>query len=379
MSIRSKIRSNKVVRLFGRIVLKWLNFPSRLYVALIIGIQNYFLRGVFFFFSHTKINPKQSILILRSHYRPGSKEKTERELSTEYYNLTLTLEESRLIQFDEYFYDLHYQKKLFPFGDLQLLKKCVFGKYKAIILSSFNDVGLGYPKKEVLVYISRKLGIPIFTIWWDSAGEELATKLKEYERFTYCNVFMDKKQDALISGNKIINMGFTPQAISLFNPYNNVRDIDVAFLGSVNSYRSNRLPYIRAINELAKSGFKCMVGGGTSDQRLTMEEYASIFRRSKIVVNFSMSVGDQHQCKGRVTEAIRSGALLLESENDETARKFVRYRDYIPFQSPEDLHEKLKHYLSNDAERLDITSQAYVTCQSCCTGDIFWKKILKEL
>ena len=89
---------------------------------------------------------------------------------------------------------------------------------------------------------------------------------------------------------------------------------------------------------------------------LTFEEYAEILNRSKISLNFSMSL-DCHQLKGRVLEIISSEALLMETENDQTSQIFKNKKEYVSFSNHKDMIEKIKLYLREDTLRLKIARQ----------------------
>lgn len=376
----------KILSRFGMIkssalhALDLLTTLKRFFTNLILILQNATLSILFLYFSQAKIDKRDRILIIRSKYRPGSKEKSERELSTEYYNLSLTLKESILTEFDEYFYDVDYRGRSFPFGDIQLFRKCAMRGYKAIVLSSYSPSKAGLPKKVTFDNLSTSLDIPIFFISWDSVGSASDVRLKSIANFTYCNVFVDLKQKNSKSLKKSLDLGFTPLPECLFYRGNEIRDIDVSFLGSTSAYRTNRKKYLNVIDTLEKKGYRCVIGGGTSaNSRMKMSDYAEIYRRSKVVINFSESVNGAHHIKGRVFEAIASGALLLESDNEETAKMFCRHLDYVPFFDPEDLLKKLEFYLSNPSERDKVASKAFSKYQSNYTGFIFWKVILDEV
>lgn len=336
------------------------------------------LNFIFLFYSTAKKDKKDRILIIRSFYRPGAIQRSDREWSNEYYNLSLTLKEICLIDFDEYFYDLNYRQKPFPFGDLDLLQKVALGNYKAIILSSYPLARLGFPKNSTFVYLREKIQIPIFLISWDSIGKLSNENLRKMDQFAYRIVLMDIKSDETET-LKVMDLGFTPLPNSLFYQGKGYRDIDVTFLGSTNSYRSTRNSYIEALSALEQKGHKCVIGGGTSTSRVTMETYAEIYRRSKIVVNFSESVNGKHQIKGRVFEAIATGALLLESENNLTASTFKPYKDYVPFIDSEDLVRKAEFYLSNPEQLENIVSHSLRTYDRCYTSLKFWSSILQEI
>ena len=90
--------------------------------------------------------------------------------------------------------------------------------------------------------------------------------------------------------------------------------------------------------------------------QVTHEVYASLMGRSKISINLSYSVSC-HQLKSRVLEAMLSGALLFESENEQTSKLFVPMKDYVQFSSKEDLAVKIAYYLEHENELKEIRTR----------------------
>lgn len=173
-----------------------------------------------------------------------------------------------------------------------------------------------------------------------------------------------------------------------------VRDIDVSFVGRVNGFYEYRKPILDFIKEKAIDIF---LSGSGFERKLSNAEYASVMRRSKIVINFSSfeskSAWDYHyvtnvyhsdkenqnHLKVRVFEAIEAGALLFESENNITSSWFIPYDHYIPFSNKEDLLEKLEYYLSNEEERVRISSAAHDYAQQHYHPEMYWRNIFAML
>jgi spore maturation protein CgeB len=164
---------------------------------------------------------------------------------------------------------------------------------------------------------------------------------------------------------------WAPQDDGLFKPAHN-KDIDISFMGQIGDYRSYRAT---SINHLRKSGINGFFSTEDRSAQVSHEDYASIMGRSKIVINFSQSV-DGHQSKGRVMEAIRSGALLLESENNQTSELFLLGEHYISFVDEHDLLEKAQYYLINDDKRDKIAQAARSYLIENYSNNRFWSKVL---
>jgi spore maturation protein CgeB len=100
------------------------------------------------------------------------------------------------------------------------------------------------------------------------------------------------------------------------------------------------------------------IGGlvGT-DKFLTNEDYAREIATSKIVVN-TQTMPTRIQLKGRVSQVISCGTFLLEQDNHES-RKYLEGVPVVFWSQKDELVEKIKFYLENDAERERIA----VTCR----------------
>jgi hypothetical protein len=168
---------------------------------------------------------------------------------------------------------------------------------------------------------------------------------------------------------------WTPEDPALY--FNDVKTIDVSFIGSLNGYRNVRLNYI---NYLRGNGIPVIVSGGQREHKLDADSYAKQIRTSKININFSESAYPNiHQCKGRVFETMASNSLLLESENVATRRKAVPGVHYIEFKSEIDLKEKILYFLNNSTERNDIAERGYNLYNQKYTAGVYWKTIFERI
>jgi len=162
-------------------------------------------------------------------------------------------------------------------------------------------------------------------------------------------------------------------SIKLFKP--SEKTIDVAFSGRVGNYRSHRREYLLYLMECNVAGF---IGAFGSDFDLTAEEYYKILAKAKIGLNFSYSVNN-HQIKGRIFETMLSRAMLLETENPQTASLFEEGKDYVSFSSKEDMVDKIRYYLKNDEERMRIAENGRRKMIECYNHQIYWDKILEKV
>lgn len=158
---------------------------------------------------------------------------------------------------------------------------------------------------------------------------------------------------------------------------NVVKDIDVSFVGSIGSPWSDRA---NTINKIKEAGINIWAGGGRGPgyDNLSIDEYANMFRRSKICLNLSYGHG-RPQRKGRSFEIAASGAFMLtncpEMFNGKEGNWFDENVDYVSF-NDNNLIEKIHYYLNNDSERNEIADNIYNKYMSYYAPNHFWSKIL---
>ena len=151
------------------------------------------------------------------------------------------------------------------------------------------------------------------------------------------------------------------------------QDVPVSFIGSVNTAERNQ-----CISFLMANKVPIMVRGGQRMEQLSHEQYASFIRRSKININFPWCNGSFDQCKGRVYEALACNSLLLERKNNATNQLFVPGKEYIEFENPQDLAQKIIHYLNNEQERATIAENGYKKFQEKYIAKTFWTRIVED-
>jgi hypothetical protein len=311
---------------------------------------------------------KPHLLIVLYYFRGDESKKM---VSTENHNLIGTIKASELATFEKFYYDLQYQKESFPRGDLKLIEKCLDVKPDMIILSSYSHLSLSQPRIKTLEYVGNTLGIPISPIWWDAVSPRYwEYAVQPLEAFSHIQIYPASYEK---NGN-YLNL-WVPQDPLIFNDPDLERTIPVSFIGSTVSYRSIRLSYLES---LKSEGIDLLTGGGT-EEPLTVDEYAKVFKMSKISLNFSFSVYEIHQIKGRIFEVMLCGALLLESENSEIKRFYTPYKDYVPFYDKDDLLEKIKYYLLHEKERKQIAESGKRKTTEVYNHTAFWSEVLDSL
>jgi len=163
---------------------------------------------------------------------------------------------------------------------------------------------------------------------------------------------------------------WVPQDISLFYPQDQ-QDLDVSFIGSPRYYDRQVV-----LQKLLSHGINLSIRGGQREEKLSAEGYASLIRRSKINLNFSLSPANFYQTKGRVFETLACRTLLLELKNPSTSRLFTPGYDYVEFSTMDELIGAIKYYSENHEERNKIAKQGYNTYKEKYSSKIFWEIIL---
>ena len=286
---------------------------------------------------------KPHVLILRNkYYSKGSDQP-----STEEMHLDNTLRASGLATFEVLTYD--HDLCISPLSDLQLIAKCREARPDAIILSSWW-LAPRQPSIHAPKIIRERLEIPIAAIWWDTCSESFQKSLEHVKHAFDVHVIMDNPNLNFFDRNDV----YFQRVLPLWTPQNEnifctevARDIPVSFLGQASSYRSYRR---KIIAHLVKHQIAGHFSTNDRAKQVSHSEYADLLSRSKISLNFSYSVSC-HQLKGRVFDVMLSGAMLLESENEQTSKLFLPMKDYVPFSSHEDLVNKIIYYLGNEKER----------------------------
>jgi hypothetical protein len=226
--------------------------------------------------------------------------------------------------------------------------------------------------------ILSELTIPKIYLWWDHTSPQNQLLAESVCPLVDLNVVMDMTTPANTAfPDKFLYMWY-PLDRNIFYPGTCERDIDVCFLGTVLPQFADRIHYLSL---LEKQGYKVYVRTGVyRENPMTIEEYADTLRRSKIALNFTMLPQyNCHQSKTRTTEVLHCGAMLLESDNEHTRKRYVEGEDYVAFNSIEDLTAKIDHYLANDYERATIAACGSKKTHNYLNEYHFWEVVFDKI
>lgn len=305
--------------------------------------------------------------------------KEEVGLSNGEHNIIGSLQASRLATIDVIYHD-YYMKRYQHSCDLAIVQRCIDSKPDMVFYSRcYENTVNCCPKWETFGIVKNILKIPIITIWWEAFDD-----IQKYDEYIDLNVVLQSvyTKDPNIDKTKTILM-WTPQDSRIYNnsDENNRnkknRDINISFVGSV------AMPHCTdrrsGIDTLRSNGIDIYVNGGQREHKLSVEEYASIFKRSKISVNFAGAGTNIYHAKGRIFESTLCGSMLLESENPETSLWFEPNIDYIPFKDNEDLVRKARFYIEHEKERLEIVKNGYEKVTEKYNDKKFWVTIFDKI
>jgi len=274
----------------------------------------------------------------------------------------------------EYYFDQDSSGGLF--NDSKLVAMAAHERPDLIVLCNFNPTNKRYPSIDLLSAIRSKLQVPILMMWPDSTSQGAVELAKKISGVSDLNVMLDSNNlaEQFSESPKYLQL-WTALDMSVFYPGEDTRNIEVSFLGTTGGFRRIRETYL---DYLTQNGAPLHRPGGQYGP-MALEDYASVLRRSKMSINFSHSVGDTHQIKGRVFEVMFSGAMLLESANAETSKFFTPMVDYVEFDSQQDLLEKTNYYLAHESERKEIAQNGFLKATTQYNYRTFWNQISDKL
>ena len=321
-------------------------------------------------------SPKPRILVWRPKYFSNVGEES---LGQKYFFDAL---EKRQIEVDTFYCDS--ERKLLG-NQVDFYKKVMDSQYDSVIFYCYNSLYFTAPSLKVLKKVKRKISTQFIAIWEDTIGKRFLKTIMDTSPLFDMHVFNDnpnfRDKFDLLSEDERRKVFIPPGNMHVVSPSSGLentareRNIDVFFSGRVGSYRSYRKDTLMYLIENGVSGY---INFFLSETNLDNEEYYKLLSMSKIAINFSYST-EGHQLKGRITEAMALGAMLLESENPQVAFFFEDGIDYVSFSSKEDLLEKIRYYLKNSEERVRIAKNGRRKMKMFYNPDNYWEKILEQV
>jgi hypothetical protein len=151
---------------------------------------------------------------------------------------------------------------------------------------------------------------------------------------------------------------------------------DVTFIGRKFGERAAWL------QQLAEGGIKTQAfGSGWPNGFVSTAEMVRIYNQSRINLNFVQSYGKntRPQIKGRFFEVCLSGGFLLSEYILGIEEFFEINREIVCFESPAEAIEKIKYYLSHEAERQAIAQAGWSRAQRDHTQQKLYEKTFQQI
>ena len=316
---------------------------------------------------------KPFFLLLRHKYYHGQK---RMGITSDEHHLSGPLRSAQIADTMDYYYDIDGSGGLL--GDSKLVNLITQVRPDLVFMFSYNPLDGRHPNIDVLRAIRSKYQIPFVALWPDSHRETIIDLVSDLSEVV--DLHLEWDSGALcrhFPGRADFLRLWEPLDFSIFYPGDGYRDIPVSFVGATLGYHENvRQAHLDYLKEQQIDVYRA---GGVREQLVSLEDYALLFRRSKISLSFSHYGNGKHQLKGRVFEVTFSGALLVENENDETSQFFTPMVDYVDFHSKGDLADKLRYYLQHDEEREEIAYNGYMKAITEYNHHMFWKKVMDRL
>lgn len=255
--------------------------------------------------------------------------------------------------------------------DYEVLLSCARNRPDFIFIVNWLITPL---KKTTLKVIRDILKIPVVVVLGDSVNHiPLAESI--YENIDlFITIDSHTSYERCENRDKFMAM-WTPEDTNLYYDSQSEREIDVCFIGKTLDLPKRK----EYVDYLKENGIKVYQSGGQREQRLSVFDYAGIFQKSKISLNFCKHPNGKDQSKGRIFESTLSGAMLIEEENEESAYWLKPGTDYISFKDKNELLKKVKYYLEHEDERSVIAQNGFKKSSLKYTGKTFWDKVFKRV
>lgn len=257
-----------------------------------------------------------------------------------------------------------------------LLQWCAVSRPDLIVFIPTGWVHID-PSRIVTQTIMEKLGAKVCLIRGDAAGEQGHQFNHSWFPFVSAIAFVDITVSSLgYSRNPKAIQGFICANNKDFYDRKIARDLDVSFAGSVGNWL-NRADYLEF---LKASGVDVFTGGGLEfDTKVSIEDYSKIINRSKISLSFCLHRTEGFSMlKGRVFDIMCCQSFLLEDAGTETAKLFDAGKDFVMYNSKEEMLEKIQYYLKHDRARQKIAEAGHRKVAELYTPRNLWAHILER-
>jgi hypothetical protein len=180
-------------------------------------------------------------------------------------------------------------------------------------------------------------------------------------------------------GNPKVFLTYSAASPTVFFKRNLERDIDVSFVGSVDPSDRRWPMRYEYTSFLRARGINIVVAGGQRSSRLSPKEYATLICRSKISLNFCRDGNGLPCLKPRAFEVTSCGALLMEDRGTEVAKLLEPGKDFVLFQSKDELLDLVHYYLKHIDEREVIATSGWQKTTVIYSARNMWGYIFERM
>jgi len=236
-------------------------------------------------------------------------------------------------------------------------------KIDTVIFSFLGDVWFN-PKVETCKNLKARL---VF-MWPDIGYSWAVNKINQLPEYTHIS-WGGENQLTNVRDHRQL---WCPQSEDIYFPDKKERQI--GFIGSMNHYK-DRTDYI---SYMGSKGIEVFQVGGQRESKLSAQDYAKYIRTTSINLNFPESPSGVDQMKGRVIEVIASQSLLLEKKGNHKIHNYLTEgKEYLTFETKEDLHKLLVDLLKSPTKIEDVSLAGYQRYKKEYTSDRFWQLALQ--
>jgi spore maturation protein CgeB len=164
-----------------------------------------------------------------------------------------------------------------------------------------------------------------------------------------------------------------------------IRDIDVAFVGSITRLQPNTVPLLKAISSLVPTleiygeiDARVLRGSGLEKYykgKAWGPEMWKVLSRSKVVINRHGSIAQNFAVNMRMFEATGSGALLVTENMENLGQLFTPNSEVVVYNSNSEAANLIEYYLKNDSELQKIA----ISGQKKTLSEHSYKKRIEHL
>lgn len=271
--------------------------------------------------------------------------------------------------------------------DDALVEACEAGTRPDMILATaLLQLGDDNIAPETYAYIRDELKIPVVMMWLESAPD-VVHWADDYAPSVTANIFVDTSEEWKKETQFLDKTFWVPEPKDprIFNRNGGAkRDITMSFCGTIFGRIDRALTYAWLMGH----GWHVQLFGGQHQDKVKIDAYADMLRRSLCTLNFTNALTFQH-LNARTSEALMCGAFLLETESAETEKLLEPYIHYVPFAvpfqempnfevrwNPGDLIQRISYFTGLGRSEMErIAEKGHQRAMELFDGRRFWKTV----